>query len=194
MAKRIFADLKGQTAVLIGAGEMIRLVAQHLQRHGVGRIVVANRSLERAEHLAREVHGYAISLNDLHTYLPDADLVIASTAAREFIVSGEQMERAVKSRRRKPVLMIDLAVPRDIDPKIAELEDIYLYTIDDLRNVISENLKLRQEAARPAEFLITTQAQQFTRWLESGDAGNTLRMLGEQARSSRDAEIGRANG
>src|SRR3546814_12833884 len=103
---------------------MSRLVAQHLQRHGVGRIVVANRSLERAEHLAREVHGYAISLNDLHTYLPDADLVIASTAAREFIVSGAQMERAVQSRRRKPVLMIDPAVPRDIAPKIAELDDI----------------------------------------------------------------------
>lgn len=192
MAKRIFADIKGQTAVLIGAGEMIRLVAQHLQRHGVGRIVVANRSLERAERLAREVHGYAISLNDLHTYLPDADLVIASTAAREFIISGEQMERAVKSRRRKPVLMIDLAVPRDIDPKIAELEDIYLYTIDDLRNVIAENLKLREEAARQAELLITTQAQQFTRWLESRDAGNTIRMLRAQARSSRDEVLDKA--
>src|SRR3546814_2755760 len=148
MAKRIFADLKGQTAVLIGAGEMIRLVAQHLQRHGVGRIVVANRSLERAEHLAREVHGYAISLNDLHTYLPDADLVIASTAAREFIVSGEQMERAVKSRRRQPGLMIDLAVPRDIDPKLAELEDIYLYTIDDLRNVLSVNMTSEERSGR----------------------------------------------
>ncbi|NGY04387.1 glutamyl-tRNA reductase [Solimonas terrae] len=192
MARRIFADLKGQTAVLIGAGEMIRLVAQHLQRHGVGRIVVANRSLERAERLAREVHGYAISLHDLHTYLPDADMVIASTAARDFVLRGEQMERAVKSRRRKPVLMIDLAVPRDIDPRVAALEDIYLYTIDDLRAVIAENLKLREEAARQAELLITTQAQQFTRWLESRDAGNTIRMLRAQARSSRDDVLDKA--
>src|SRR3546814_18643587 len=116
---------------------MVLLVAHRWQRHGVGRIVVAKCSLERAEHLAREVHGYAISLNDLHTYLPDADLVIASTAAREFIVSGEQMERAVKSRRRKPVLMIDLAVPRDFAQKIAHLEDIYLYTLDqDRKNVV----------------------------------------------------------
>src|SRR3546814_6288681 len=115
MAKRIFADLKGQTAVLIGAGEMIRLVAQHLQRHGVGRIVVANRSLERAEHLAREVHRFAISLNDLLTYLPDAALAIASTAARAFIVSGAPMERAVTSRGRKPALTNDRAVPRHID-------------------------------------------------------------------------------
>jgi glutamyl-tRNA reductase len=192
MAKRIFADLKGQTAVLIGAGEMIRLVAQHLQRHGVGRIIVANRSLDRAERLAREVHGYAISLNDLHTHLPDADLVIASTAARDFVLRGEQMERAVKSRRRKPVLLIDLAVPRDIDPKVAALEDIYLYTIDDLRAVIAENLKLREEAARQAELLITTQAQQFTRWLESRDAGNTIRLLRAQARDSRDEVLDKA--
>lgn len=192
MAKRIFADLKGQTAVLIGAGEMIRLVAQHLQRHGVGRIIVANRSLDRAERLAREVHGYAISLNDLHAHLPDADLVIASTAARDFVLRGEQMERAVKSRRRKPVLLIDLAVPRDIDPKVAALEDIYLYTIDDLRAVIAENLKLREEAARQAELLITTQAQQFTRWLESRDAGNTIRLLRAQARDSRDEVLDKA--
>jgi glutamyl-tRNA reductase len=102
------------------------------------------------------------------------------------------MERAVKSRRRKPVLLIDLAVPRDIDPKVAALEDIYLYTIDDLRAVIAENLKLREEAARQAELLITTQAQQFTRWLESRDAGNTIRMLRAQARDSRDEVLDKA--
>jgi glutamyl-tRNA reductase len=192
MARRIFTDLKGQTAVLIGAGEMITLVARHLQQHGVGRIVVANRSLERAERLAREVHGYAVSLNDLQTYLPDADLVISSTAARDFVLRADHMQRAVESRRRKPVLMIDLAVPRDIDPKIAEFEDIYLYTIDDLRTVITENLKLREEAAQQAELLIATQAQQFTRWLESRDAGNTIRMLRAQARASRDDVLDKA--
>lgn len=192
MARRIFADLKEQTALLIGAGEMIQLVARHLQQHGVGRIVVANRSLERAERLAREVHGYAVSLNDLPNYLADADLVISSTAARDFVLEQPAMEHAVRSRRRKPVLMIDLAVPRDIDPKIAELEDIYLYTIDDLRAVIAENLKLREEAARQAELLIATQAQEFTRWLESRDAGNTIRALRAQARASRDEVLDKA--
>ncbi|WP_028081536.1 glutamyl-tRNA reductase [Solimonas soli] len=192
MARRIFTDLKGQTALLIGAGEMIQLVARHLHQHGIGRIVVANRSLERAEKLAREVHGYAISLNDLPSYLPDADLVISSTAARDFVLGRAAMERAVRSRRRKPVIMIDLAVPRDIDPKIAELEDIYLYTIDDLRAVIAENLKLREEAARQAEVLISTQAEAFTRWLESRDAGSTIAQLRARARHSRDEVLEKA--
>ncbi|WP_020651248.1 glutamyl-tRNA reductase [Solimonas variicoloris] len=192
MARRIFTDLKGQTALLIGAGEMIQLVAKHLHQHDVGRIVVANRSLERAEKLAREVHGYAISLNDVGNYLPDADLVISSTAARDFVLPYEAMARAVRSRRRKPVFMIDLAVPRDIDPKIAGLEDIYLYTIDDLRAVIAENLKLREEAARQAEVLIATQAREFTRWLEGRDAGGTIQQLRARARASRDEVLEKA--
>lgn len=186
LARRIFSDLQDQTAVLIGAGEMVTLVARHLQQHGVGRIIVANRSLERAEKLAREVHGYAISLNDLPNHLPGADLIISSTAARSFIVNREAMARALRTRRRKPVFMIDLAVPRDLDPKIAELEDIYLYTIDDLRSVIAENLKLREEAARQAEVLIDTQAQEFARWLESRDAGGTIQQMRAKARANRD--------
>ena len=104
------------------------------------RIVIANRSLERAEKLARELHGYAISLNDLPSYLGDADLVVSSTAARGYIIDREAMQRAVQARRRKPVFMIDLAVPRDIDPRIADVEDIYLYSIDDLRDVIAYQL------------------------------------------------------
>ncbi len=192
LARRIFTDLHGQTAVLIGAGEMIQLVARHLHQHGVGRIVVANRSLDRADRLAREVHGYAISLTDLPNYLGDADLIISSTAARGLVLEREAMERAIRTRRRKPVFMIDLAVPRDIDPKIAQLEDIYLYTIDDLRAVITENLKLREEAARQAEVLIETQAQEFARWLESRDAGSTIQQLRARARHSRDEVLEKA--
>ena len=192
LARRIFTDLHGQTAVLSGAGEMIELVARHLNQHGVGRIVVANRSLDRADRLAREVHGYAISLTDLPNYLGDADLIISSTAARGLVLEREAMERAIRTRRRKPVFMIDLAVPRDIDPKIAQLEDIYLYTIDDLRAVITENLKLREEAARQAEVLIETQAQEFARWLESRDAGSTIQQLRARARHSRDEVLEKA--
>ena len=192
MARRIFADLKQQTAVLIGAGEMMQLMARHLQQHGVGRIVVANRSLERAEKLAREVHGYAISLNDLPGYLADADLIVSSTAARGFVLERPTMERAVRARRRKPVFMIDLAVPRDIDPRIAELEDIYLYTVDDLRAVVGENLKLRAEAAKQAEALVETQAREFARWLESRDAGSTILALRARARASRDEVLDKA--
>ncbi|MDM4771186.1 glutamyl-tRNA reductase [Solimonas sp. SE-A11] len=192
MARRIFADLSGQTVLLIGAGEMTQLLARHLQQHGVGRIVVANRSLERAEKLAREVHGYAISLNDLPGYLADADLIVSCTAARGTILHKEVMQRAVKSRRRKPVFMIDLAVPRDIDPRIADLEDIYLYTVDDLRAVVTENLKLREEAAKQAEVLIQSQALEFGRWLETRDAGATIQQIRARARGVRDEVLDKA--
>ncbi len=192
MARRIFADLQQQTALLIGAGEMMQLMARHLHQNGVGRIVVANRSLERAEKLAREVHGYAISLNDLPGYLADADLVISSTAARGFILDREAMERAIRTRRRKPVFMIDLAVPRDIDPRIGGMDDMYLYSVDDLRTVISQNLKLREEAARQAEAMIESQARQFAQWLESRDAGSTIQEIRARARASRDDVLDKA--
>ncbi|MEW6168889.1 MAG: glutamyl-tRNA reductase [Pseudomonadota bacterium] len=192
MARRIFTDLHSQTALLIGAGEMMRLVGQHLHQHGVGRIIVANRSLERAEKLARDLHGYAISLNDLPSYLGDADLVVSSTAARGYIIDREAMQRAVGARRRKPVFMIDLAVPRDIDPRIAGLEDIYLYSIDDLRDVIVQNMRLREEAARQAEVLIASQAAEFERWLESRDAGATIQAIRSRARASRDEVLDKA--
>lgn len=192
MARRIFADLGKQTALLIGAGEMMQLVGRHLHQNGVGRIVVANRSLERAEKLAREVHGYAISLDDLPNYLGDADLVVSSTASRDFIIDRELMRKTLRTRRRKPVFMIDLAVPRDIDPAIGDLEDIYLYSIDDLREVINENLKLRQEAARQAEVLIESQAREFARWMESRDSAGTIQQMRAQARAHRDEVMDRA--
>lgn len=192
MARQIFTDLGQQTALLIGAGETIQLIARHLRGQGIGRIVVANRSLERAEKLAREVHGYAIALSDLHAYLGDADLVVSSTAAREHVVEQPAMKLALKKRRRKPVFMIDLAVPRDLDPRIAELEDVYLYTLDDLRNVIAGNLAARAEAAKQAEVLVEDYARQFTRWLESRDAGQVIRVLREQARAHRDQVLDKA--
>ena len=192
MARRIFGELRGHTALLIGAGEMTQLIARHLQQQGVGRLIVANRSLERAEKLAREVHGYAISLDDLPAYLAEADLVISSTAARGHVLGREAMQRAVAGRRRKPVFMIDLAVPRDIDPSIAQIEDIYLYTIDDLRAVIGQNLKLREESARQAEALLGDYAHEFTRWLESRDAGATIQQLRAHARAQRDQVLDKA--
>jgi len=192
MAKQIFADLGQQTALLIGAGETVQLIARHLRGQGIGRIVVANRSLERAEKLAREVHGYAVPLSDLNAYLGDADLVISSTAAREHVVEQEAMKQALRKRRRKPVFMIDLAVPRDLDPAIAELEDVYLYTLDDLRNVIAANLQARAEAAKQAEALVENYSREFTRWLESRDAGEVIRRLREKARAHRDQVMHKA--
>lgn len=192
MARRIFSDLREQTALLIGAGEMMQLVARHLHQQGVGRIIVANRSLDRANTLAREVRGYAITLEDLPGYLGDADLIVSSTAARGFILDREALTRARHKRRRKPVFMIDLAVPRDIDPRVAEMDDTYLYTIDDLRHVVAGNLKLREEAARQAEALIDEHALEFTRWLDSRDAAGTIHALRAQARAQRDQVLEKA--
>lgn len=192
LAQHIFADLKSQTALLIGAGETVQLLAKHLKTRGVGRIVVANRSLERAQALAGALGGYAIGLDDLDTHLPEADIVISSTAARGHILGHEPVARALSKRRRKAVLMIDLAVPRDLDPAIAELEDVYLYTLDDLRAVIADNLKARGAAAQQAETLVEDYAREFERWLDSRDAGATIRRLRAQARGSRDEVLDKA--
>ena len=192
MAQHIFADLKNQSALLIGAGETVQLLGRHLKAQGVARIVVANRSLERAQTLATALQGYAIGLDDLSTHLPEADLVISSTGARGYILGREPVARAIARRRRKPVLMIDLAVPRDLDPAIAQLEDVYLYTLDDLRTVIAGNMKVRENAAKQAEVLVEDQARHFERWLESRDAGTTIRRLRERARADRDDVLAKA--
>lgn len=193
MSKRIFADLHEQTALLIGAGEMIQLIARYLNQNGIGHIVVANRSLERAEKLAREVHGYAISLNDLPGHVGNADLIISSTAASGYVLEQPVMELAAgKRRRRKPVFMIDLAVPRDIDPRIGKMEDVYLYTVDDLRSVIEENMKLREASAQQAEVLVREYAQEFSHWLEGRDAAATISQLRAHARAQRDDVLEKA--
>lgn len=193
MAKRIFSDLHEQTALLIGAGEMIQLIARHLHQQGVARIIVANRTLESAEKLAREVHGYAVTLNDLPGHIGEADLIISSTAARGFVLEHSVMELAAsKRRRRKPVFMIDLAVPRDIDPRIGKMDDVYLYTVDDLRTVIDDNMKLREASARQAEVLIKEYAREFSQWLEGRDAALTIQQMRTQARSYRDEVLDKA--
>lgn len=192
IARRIFTDFSRQTALLVGAGETIRLFARHLRGQGIGRMIVANRSLENAQKLARELGAFACSLDDIPQHLPDVDLVVSSTAARGHIIGREQMVSALSRRRRKPVFLIDLAVPADLDPKIRELEDCYLYTVDDLKAVISENLKARETAALQAESMLESHAQEFSRWLESRDAAPTIRALRQQARSHRDEVLDKA--
>ncbi|MDB5986833.1 MAG: glutamyl-tRNA reductase [Nevskia sp.] len=186
LAQHIFADLGKQTALLIGAGDTVQLLARHLRSRGVGRIIVANRSIERAQALAQSVQGYAISLADIGTHLADADVVISSTASRDHILRRDAVARAITKRRRKPVLMIDLAMPRDLDPAIAQLEDVYLYSLDDLRAVIAENMKVREASAQQAEALVEDYARTFERWMESRDAGATIRRLRSRARAQRD--------
>lgn len=192
LAKQIFSDFSKHTALLIGAGETIELTARHLHEQGIGRIIIANRTVEKAHALAAEFGGFAISLGDMPNHLAEADLVISSTASQLPILGKGAIERAVKQRKHRPMLMIDIAVPRDIEPEAGELEDIYLYTVDDLQEIIQEGLRSRQEAAKQAEEIIENQVAHFMGWLRSLDAVATIRAFRDNAEQLRDQEIAKA--
>ncbi len=181
LARQIFGDLGGGTALLVGAGETIELTARHLAEHGLRRMIVANRSLERAQRLAGEYSGYAIGLQDLPRHLYEADIVICSTASPTPILDRAAVATALRQRRRRPMFILDIAVPRDVDPSVAGLEDVYLYTVDDLHGVIEENLRTRREAALQAEEIIDSQVIHFMQWLESRDTVATIRALRDRA-------------
>ncbi len=192
LAHRIFADFNDQTALLIGAGETIELAARHLHEHGVGRMVVANRSIDRAQRLASVFHGYAIPLEDVPTHLADADIVVSSTASPEPLVTRAMARAAIRRRRRKPIFMLDLAVPRDIEAAVGKLQDVYLYTIDDLHEVIRQNMHSREQAASGAEEIISARTDDFMRWLQSRDAAATIKALRRQADADREDVLEKA--
>ena len=186
LAKQIFADLSEHTALLIGAGDTIELVARHLNEQKVKNIIVANRTVERAHALAEQFDGEAIALADMPERLVDADIIISSTASQLPILGKGAVERALKERKHRPMFMVDIAVPRDIEPEVNSLNDVYLYTVDDLQEVIEEGLQSRQEAAQQAEEIIQQQVDHFMGWLRSLDAVNTIRAVREQAEAVRD--------
>lgn len=186
LAKQIFSDLNKHTALLVGAGETIELVARHLHEQGIGRIIIANRTVERAHNLAQEFGGYAIALPEIPAHLAEADVVISSTASPLPILGKGMVESALKARKRRPMLLVDIAVPRDIEPEVANLDDIYLYTVDDLSEIIQENLQSRQQAALQAEEIIDTQVSHFMGWLQSLEAVDTIRAFRCSAEAIRD--------
>ncbi|MDN5873004.1 MAG: glutamyl-tRNA reductase [Sinobacteraceae bacterium] len=192
LASRIFADFRHQTALLVGAGETSTLLARHLRKRDIGRLVIANRSIDKARRLAAELGGMAVPLNDLMVHLADADLVVTSTGSRDVLLPRALVEQAASKRRRKPVLMVDLSVPRDIDPAVAEMEDVYLYGLDELGSVIESNRHAREEAARQGEAIVEAHAQEFMHWLESRDAATTIRQMRADARGHRDVALARA--
>ncbi|WP_136249173.1 glutamyl-tRNA reductase [Halomonas borealis] len=186
LASRIFDDFSRSSALLIGAGETIELVARHLHEAGVSRLTVANRTRERAEQLAAPLGGEAIALDEIPAALVEADIVITSTAAALPILGKGMMERALKQRRHRPVFMVDIAVPRDIEPEVGELADVFLYTVDDLEEVIEENRRHRQVAADQAEALIESGVSgwQHDRRLRSG--GELIRDVRARGQALRD--------
>lgn len=181
LARQIFGDLSRKTVQLVGAGEMITLCGNHFRQKAVGGLRIANRSVERAEALALELQAEAGSLADLGEHLFEADIVIACTGASEPVIPLPMIEQALKQRRRRPMFMVDLGVPRDIDPQASALNDIYLYTIDDLRKVADESLDKRQDAARQATRTIDHEVQEFLRWVHGARAAAGLRQLRESA-------------
>lgn len=192
LAQQIFSNLKEDTALLIGAGETIELVARHLAEQGIKRMIVANRTLDRAQRLAREFYGEAILLADIPEYLHRADIVISSTASQLPILGKGAVESALKKRKHKPMFMLDIAVPRDIEAQVSELDDVYLYTVDDLHAVIDENKKSRVAAADQAEEIINQGVEQYVRQLRALDAVATVKAYRQKAEQLRDAELHKA--
>ncbi|HCP04505.1 MAG TPA: glutamyl-tRNA reductase, partial [Pseudomonas sp.] len=192
LARQIFADLRRSTALLIGAGETIALVARHLFEQGVGRIIVANRTLQRAELLSEPLGGQAIVLTQIPDILAECDVVISSTASPLPILGKGAVERALKQRRHKPMFMVDIAVPRDIEPEVGGLADVYLYTVDDLHEVIEENMRSRQGAAEAAERLIELGTGEFMQRLRALAAVDVVRSYRQKAEQARDQELQKA--
>ena len=192
LAARIFPSLKDQCVLFIGAGEMIELCATHFAAQAPARIAVANRTLERAQRLAQRFNGSAIELKALAEQLHEYDIVVSCTASSLPILGKGLVERALRSRRRRPMFLVDLAVPRDIEQEAAELEDIFLYTIDDLSQLVAENLDARRSALEQAEAIIDTQVVQFMHWMDARASVPLIQRLREQAEQSRRHELERA--
>ena len=183
LAMQIFGNLEKQTALLIGAGETIELTARHLHEQGIGKIIIANRTVERAHDLAAQFNGYGIGLDEIPAHLAEADIVISSTGSSGIILDRETVLTALRSRKHRPVFMVDIAVPRDIDEDVTELDDVYLYNVDDLKQVIEENLRSRRQAAQQAEEIIEVQVAHFSEWTQSLEAVPTLRAYREHAQA-----------
>ncbi|MCX7892885.1 MAG: glutamyl-tRNA reductase [Burkholderiales bacterium] len=192
LAARIFPSLGEQRVLLVGAGEMIELCATHFAAQSPRALAVANRTFERADALARRFSAQALLLRDLPERLHEYDIVVTCTASSLPIIGKGTMERVVKARRHRPVFMVDLAVPRDVEPEVAEMDDVFLYTVDDLASVVREGVSDRESAVEQAEAIIDTQVGQFLHWLESREAVPLIRTLRDQGESARRHEVERA--
>jgi glutamyl-tRNA reductase len=192
LARRVYSDLSARTALMIGAGEMNELTARHFASAGVKRLVIANRTVLRAQTLAAELKGYAVGLDDLDKELVDADIVIACTASPIPIITKRAAEAAIRARRRRPIFMVDMAVPRDIEPAVAELEDVYLFSIDDLQQLVDENVQQRELAANGARLLIGEEVARFLADSRVHDAAPAIRIMREQAEAIRQQTLDQA--
>ena len=192
MARQLFSDFSDNTALLIGAGKTTELVARHLKQSGIKKIIIANRTLARAQDLSNQVEGEAALLGDIPDLLLDADIVIASTASSLPILGKGAVERALKSRKHRPFFMVDIAVPRDIEPQVGDLSDVYLYTVDDLKDVIDESVRSREGAAQEAEQLILEGSEYFLNRQRVSNVGDSLKRFRSHAEMLQQQELERA--
>ena len=192
LSKQIFGNLGELQALLIGAGETIELVARHLRSQKIGSIVIANRSLDNAARLAKEVDALAVPISEVPNQLVKADIVISSTASQLPILGKGATESALKQRKHRPIFMVDLAVPRDIESQVGDLQDIYLYTVDDLKNVIDENQRSRELAAEAAREIINIEVINFEQWLKTHQSADEIRQMRTNAETIKQQCIERA--
>ncbi len=183
LSKQIFGDLSPLHALMIGAGETIELAARHLKGKDIGGITIANRTLERAQNLAEELGAKAVTIGEIPEQLINADIVISSTASQLPILGKGATESALKKRKHRPIFMVDLAVPRDIEAEVGDLDDVYLYTVDDLKEVIDENRRSREEAANEALDIIQTEVVHFDHWIRTHRSADEIRQLRQNAES-----------
>ena len=191
LAKKIFGDLTGARALLIGAGEMAELTATHLRTHGVGRINVASRTPAHAAALAATVQGEAVPWADITTQLTSADIVVTATGSSAPIVTRTHVDAAMRPRRDRPLFIIDIGLPRDVDPSSGEIEQVFLYNIDDLKTIVRENLTRRQSKVDRAESIVDEDVEQFMVWLGSRAAIPTLVALRRRFETIRQSELDR---
>jgi glutamyl-tRNA reductase len=189
LAKKIFADLSGKVFMLLGAGDMAELAAKHLMSNGVKEVIIANRSFERACDLSKEFNGRPVKLDDFLREIVHADIVICSTGAPNYILMKDQMQKVMRERKQRPVFLIDISVPRNIDPKINDLDNVYLYNIDDLQGIVDANMFERKKEAEKAEKIIEEEIEPFLKWLSSLDSVPTIVALREKAEEIKKEEF-----
>jgi len=192
LARKIFGDLKDKTVMLIGAGEMCELAARHLLSAGVRGILVTNRTFERAASLAEEFHGTPVRFDEFRDHLKRADIILSSTGAMKAILNRGDVEDVIRARKNRPMFFIDMAVPRDIDPEANQVDNVYVYDIDDLNNVIETNLEERQKEAAKAEEIVVAEVRNFLRWLDAQQVTPTIVSLRGKFEEVRKAEVAKA--
>ena len=192
LAKQVFSDLDSKTALLIGAGDTIRLASQHLADQGVSKFIVANRTLVNAQQLGDSLDATPILLSDIPDYLDQADICVSSTASQLPILGKGAVESALKKRRHRLMFMIDIAVPRDIEPEVGDLDDVYLFTVDDLTDVIEENMRSRQQAAEQAMSIVAEGAHKWQKEQRASESVDLIRQYRDKATDLRDMEVEKA--